>query len=83
MLKFKDETEANSVLMNGETQLFANIDTIGEIPQESTGIIDKLKSAITGTGWHVNVRVVDDEDGSVLESYKVDPEPVTPIHAWA
>lgn len=32
-------------------------------------------------GWHVNVRLVDGEDGSALEPFRVYPE--TPSRVWA
>lgn len=33
-------------------------------------------------GWHVNVRLVNGENGSVLEPYRANPEPVTPMRVF-
>ena len=94
-LKFTDEPQANTVLYTEvptawdeegeptewyEQPNYANIDTIGVIyePQE---IVDPENppAPIAKDGWHVNVRVVD-EDPTPLEAYAVIP--TTPRRVW-
>lgn len=64
------------------TPNFRNIDTIGQITK-LTGELDDQGQPITQTldGWHVNVFLMPDEDGSVLEPYTVYPS--TPSRVWA
>lgn len=82
-LKFKDEAKANSVLLDGETPRFKNIDTIGTIYTPTNEVdADGYPIMAAVDGWHVNVRVVD-EDATDLEPFRVDPEPVTPVRVWA
>jgi hypothetical protein len=75
-LSFPDEATAKAVLYRIEgdaetvVQNFTNIDTIGVIHKDDHPI----------DGWHVNVRVVDGEDGSALEPFSVNPK--TPIRVW-
>ena len=61
---------------------FANIDTIGIIYEG--GEWDEEGNVITEPvaldGWHCNVRLVDGEDGSALEPFKVEPE--HPRRVW-
>lgn len=67
-----------------EVSNFANIDTIGIIYKptgettEQDGIDVPVMAPITG--WHVNVRLVPDEDGSSLQPYQVNP--ATPMRVW-
>lgn len=79
-LKFKDEAEAVAVLYNDKGANYANIDTIGiiyqttdEIDTEGNPIMSELE------GWHVNVRVVN-EDPTPLEQYAVIP--TLPVRVW-
>lgn len=72
-LKFTDESEAKSVLFDGEKQLFANIDVIGTIYKDEQAI----------DGWHVNVRVIDNENADILLPFQVNPKPTTPLRIWA
>ena len=82
-LKFKDEAEANSVLLNGETPRFKNIDTIGTIYTPTDKVDADCYSVMAAVdGLHVNVRVID-EDATDLEPFRVDPEPSTPVRIWA
>lgn len=73
-LSFSDEAAARAVLYRSEgddlTPNFANIDTIGVIYKDEQPI----------TGWHVNVRLVDGEDGSTLAPFAVTP--TTPLRIW-
>lgn len=64
------------------TPNFRNIDTIGQITK-LTGELDDQGRPITQTldGWHVNVFIMPDEDGSALEAYTVYPS--TPSRVWA
>jgi len=61
--------------------LYANIDTIGVIyePQE---IVDPENppEPVPYDGWHVNVRVVGNEDASLLELFSVFP--ISPRRVW-
>jgi len=94
-LKFADEAEANSVLMQKivtsveddvvtgfyEIPRFANIDTIGVIyePQE---IVDPENppEPVALEGWHVNVRVVGAENAEPLQPFAV--VPTSPRRVW-
>lgn len=69
-LSFPDEASANAVLYVEDKPNFVNIDTIGVIYKDEQPI----------TGWHVNVRLMDNEDGSALESFAVTPS--TPLRIW-
>jgi len=95
-LKFADEAEANSVLMQKivtsveddvvtgfyEIPRFANIDTIGTIyePQE---IVDPENppEPVPYDGWFVNVRVIGNENAEPLMPFAIDPEPY-PMRVW-
>jgi hypothetical protein len=67
-----------------EVQNFANTDTIGVIYKptgettEQDGKAVPVMEAIAG--WHVNVRLVEGEDGSTLEPFVVTPS--TPLRVW-
>ena len=81
-LKFTSEAQANSVLYktNGEPK-YANISVIGVIykPTDSIDIEgNPVMSALDG--WHVNVRVVD-ENATDLQQYSVIP--TNPVRVWA
>jgi hypothetical protein len=69
-LSFPDEASANAVLYTEDKPNFANIDTIGVIYKDEQAI----------PGWHVNVRLVDGEDASIIEPFKV--QPATPMRVW-
>ena len=60
---------------------YMNIDVLGIIyePQALTGLTDEPVDPIPLDGWHVNVRVID-EDYSALEPYKVSP--TQPKRVW-
>lgn len=69
-LKFLDAATAQAALYDGETQKYRNIDVVGLI----------VKDDVLLSGWHVNVRLADDEDGTALEQYAVDV--ATPVRVW-
>jgi len=95
-LKFTDEAESRTVLYTQvptewdeegeptawyEQANYANIDVIGVIyePQE---IVDPENppEPVALEGWHVNVRVVGNEDASPLEPFAV--VPASPRRVW-
>jgi hypothetical protein len=69
-LSFEDEAAAKAVLYAEDKPNFANTDTIGVIYKDEQPI----------PGWHVNVRLVDGEDGSTLAPFAVTP--TTPLRIW-
>ncbi len=82
-LKFADEAEALSVLFDGETPKFRNIDVIGVIYEHTGKTLNTEEGYIPETvpmdGWHVNVR--HPEEVEEFAPYIVTPE--TPIRVWA
>ena len=94
-LKFADEAEANSVLMQKivtsveddvvtgfyEIPRFANIDTIGTIYEggEYGADGEVITEPVALEGWHVNVRVIG-EDATALEPFAV--VPTSPRRVW-
>jgi len=66
-LKFADEAEANTVLVDLQDY---SIDVIGTI----------YKNEVAVTGWHVNLRGADTEQ---FNAYKATPDPSTPYRTWA
>ena len=64
---------------------YMNIDVLGVIYER---IVEPITDPEITTaplpleGWHVNVRVVDGEDGEPLEAFKVNPEPMTWRRVW-
>lgn len=74
-LKFADEAQAQSVLYQDDQPLYQNIDTLGIIYD-----LTDPENPLPEPGWHVNVRVVD-EDGTPLEPFQVFP--TTPRRVWA
>jgi hypothetical protein len=95
-LKFADEAEANSVLMQKivtsveddvvtgfyEIPRFANIDTIGTIyePQPDP-LPEPPPEPVPYDGFFVNVRVVGGENAEPLMPFSIDPEPY-PMRVW-
>ena len=61
--------------------LYANIDTIGVIyePQPDP-LPEPPPEPVPYDGWHVNVRVVGNEDASLLELFSVFP--ISPRRVW-
>ena len=76
------DADGNTLTEAYSTPNFRNIDTIGQITK-LTGELDDQGQPITETldGWHVNVLLMPDEDGSSLEPYTV--YPLTPTRVWA
>lgn len=68
-----------------EVANYRNIDTIGVIykPMGETTEQDGMTVPVMAPipGWHVNVRLVDGEDGSSLEPFAVTPK--TPMRVWS
>jgi len=80
------QTDAGPVSRWLETPipLFKNIDMIGLIyEQTGTTIQDGQEVPVMQAlpGWHANVRLLDDEDGSALEQFRVEPQ--NPRRVWA
>jgi hypothetical protein len=77
--------EENGVEANEgyEVQNYKNIDVLGTL-YEKQEIVDPENppEPIPLEGWHVNVRVMPDEDTTPLESFKVNPEPQTWRRVW-
>ena len=95
-LKFTDQAQAQSVLYTevptewdeeGEPTAwytqpnYANIDMIG-IMYEAQEVLDPENppEPVAIDGWHVNVRVVGNEDADVLQPFTVVPE--HPRRVW-
>lgn len=80
-LKFTDEAAATAVLYTEDRPNFANIDTVGTI-YKPTGEVDAEGNPAMEAleGWHVNVRIVD-EDADALNQYAVTP--TMPVRVWA
>jgi hypothetical protein len=84
-LRFADEDTATAALYADEVPLFRNIDTIGviykptgEVLQGEDGPYPEMAPV---EGWHVNVRLMPDEDMYGLEPFIV--EVSTPVRVWA
>jgi len=72
------DEEGNVTAEAYTTPNFANIDTIGII-YKRTGGTDEEPVMTAISGWHVNVRVVD-EDDKALEPFQI--HPATPMRVW-
>ena len=88
--KFEDATEPDGEPIPvefEERQIFRNTDLINLIATKDATIDPESGEIITeaeyAEGFHVNVRALPNEDCSVLENYKVNPEPNTPARVWA
>lgn len=97
-LRFESEADAQAVLYTEEpsawdeaghvteTRLrpnYRNIDVLGTLyAQNATQDPENPPEPVAIDGWHVNVRVLDDEDGAPLEAYRVDPEPQVWRRVW-
>jgi hypothetical protein len=78
-LAFPDQAAADAVLYGAEDMPnYANIDTIGII-YKRTGGTDEEPVMTAIPGWHVNVRVVD-EDDKALQPFQI--YPATPMRVW-
>jgi hypothetical protein len=72
-LKFADQAQADEILYTEMTPNYVNIDVLGIIYQQPEPILED--------GWHVNVRLTDDEDGVPLIPFQV--YPTLPRRVWA
>ena len=87
-LKFSNQAEANSILYTTTpavvvdeievqaattTPNYRNIDVLGTIYEKAPDPVPEGYVPVALSGWHVNVRVIDGEDASVLEPYSVIP----------
>lgn len=64
------------------TPNFRNIDVIGQIAKLTGELDDQGQPILTQLdGWHVNVFLMPDEDGSALEPYTIHPQ--NPVRVWA
>lgn len=60
---------------------FTNIDIIGNISKPTAELDAEGKPIMQLLeGWHVNVRLLEGEDASVLEAYKILPN--NPVRIW-
>jgi hypothetical protein len=79
-----EATEDTEAVEGYEVANYANIDTIGIIykPTGETTEQDGMDVPVMAPidGWHVNVRVVD-EDAEALQAFEV--HPATPMRVWA
>ena len=74
------DEESNVVSEETVKPNFANIDVLGTIYEPTAEVdTDGYPIMIALDGWHVNVRVID-EDYSALEPYKVSP--TQPRRVW-
>ena len=91
-LVFSSELVAKEVLYNLEEgdediliSCYRNVDIVGTIykPTGKTRVEDGVPIPVMAAipGWHVNVRLMQDEDGESLEQYRVYPN--TPSRVWA
>jgi hypothetical protein len=88
-LKFDSEAQAEIVLWNIQNEdripKFRNTDVIGIIYEATGNMImqeaAELPEMVAIPGWHVNVRVIDGEDGAALDVYQVFPQ--APRRVWA
>lgn len=96
-LKFNDELEANSILYTTtEEQVdadgvviqeksvvpnFKNIDVLGTIFERPVEPVPVDYVPVALPGWHVNVRVIDNEDSTALQPFSV--VPTNPRRVWA
>lgn len=96
-LKFADEAEAVSILytitpevlddegnvtQQASTQPnYRNIDVLGELYDPIPDPMPEGYSPVALPGWHVNVRLIDGEDGTALEPFSVIP--TNPRRVWA
>ena len=63
-----------------EVANYRNIDTIGVITRVIDNTDPENPVTETLTGWHVNVRVMPDEDAEALKPYSVTP--TQPMRVW-
>lgn len=94
-LKFDDEVAAQAVLYTTTPAVvvddvevtpeevkpnYRNIDVLGTIYEKAPEPVPEDYEPVPLSGFHVNVRVIDGEDASVLEPYSVIP--TNPRRIW-
>ena len=87
-LKFKDKAQAASVIYvdakaaEDELQFaYRNTDVVGVIYKPTGKLLeDNMPEMATLPGYHVNIRLRDDEDTEALMPYAIDP--LTPSRVW-
>ena len=84
-LKFPDKSTSESILFNGETPCYKNIDVIGVIYKPTGAMLThedgtEHTETVALDGWHANVFVLPDEDVTALQPYVVTP--VNPVRVW-
>ena len=93
-LKFADQAEADSILYTVHpeevdeegviiveaytTPNYANIDTLGILYVDQ---LDPDVPPVPKMGWHVNIRLMEGEDDTLLAPYKISPS--QPNRTWA
>ena len=91
-LKFADEAEAVSILYTITPEVLGDEGNVTQqaSTQPNYRNIDVLGTLVNNTdpenpvaipGWHVNVRLIDGEDGTALEPFSVIP--TNPRRVWA
>ena len=84
-LKFTSEAQANDVLYTlvdeEKKPNYRNIDVLGELYDPIPDPMPEGYSPVALPGWHVNVRVMPDEDSAPLEAFAVIP--TNPRRVWA
>lgn len=95
-LKFASEQEAHSFLYSQEPITFdvegtpvefwdkpkyQNIDVVGYLYEPFPDPLPEDYTPVVMEGWHVNIRVLEDEDASELEAFSVQPS--FPQRVWA
>lgn len=86
-LRFADESESLPLLFTADdppTKVYTLTDIIGTI-YRATGDVDAEGNPVEAPlpGWHVNVRLLDSEDGAPLAPFTINPLPVNPVRVWA
>ena len=65
-----------------EVPNYQNIDVLGVIYERPPEPLPEDYVPVALEGWHVNVRVVGDEDATPLVPFSIDPKPY-PMRVWA
>ena len=74
------DEEGNATVEAYTTPNYQNIDTLGILYQKPPEDAGEDYVPVPEEGWHVNVRVVGDEDPAPLEQYAV--HPTVPRRIW-
>ena len=82
----QDDPEAERVATDWEYRpKFRNIDTLGVIYTGGSWDAEgnELEAPVAESGWHCNVRCLENEDSGHLNEFLVTPQPATPRRVWA